>query len=221
MALKKARNIDWEDLASFSIDGKAYLLVADTGDNDAKREPLHALRAARTRAAGTGGKIKGNAAIEWKIRFRYEGGPRDCESVAVDVPRKKILLLSKRTHPPELHELPLDAPEKRGFLTTRRICNAGCLRIRPTALIPFRDQPTGMDITADNSLAAVVTYYGVFLFPENRRTRGAEAFSRKPVILDPHGLAQAESIAFAKDGGSIFLVSEGRGWPIVRYQRKP
>ena len=32
-----AKNVDWEDLASFDLDGKHYLLVADTGDNGGKR----------------------------------------------------------------------------------------------------------------------------------------------------------------------------------------
>ena len=36
--LKKSNNQDWEDLASFQMDGKAYLLIADIGDNDARRE---------------------------------------------------------------------------------------------------------------------------------------------------------------------------------------
>lgn len=33
VTLKGVKNIDWEDLASFTLDGKPYLLVADTGDN--------------------------------------------------------------------------------------------------------------------------------------------------------------------------------------------
>lgn len=28
-----ANNLDWEDLASFTLDGKSWLLIADTGDN--------------------------------------------------------------------------------------------------------------------------------------------------------------------------------------------
>ena len=31
--IEDARNIDWEDLAAFQLDGKPYLLIADTGDN--------------------------------------------------------------------------------------------------------------------------------------------------------------------------------------------
>ena len=38
LTVKGVKNIDWEDLASFTLDGNPYLLVADTGDNNAKRE---------------------------------------------------------------------------------------------------------------------------------------------------------------------------------------
>ncbi|MEM9058498.1 MAG: hypothetical protein AAGD86_13540, partial [Pseudomonadota bacterium] len=37
-----ANNRDWEDLASFSLDGRHWLLIADTGDNKS-RHPVSAL----------------------------------------------------------------------------------------------------------------------------------------------------------------------------------
>lgn len=37
VTILNASNIDWEDLAAFELDGKPYLLVADTGDNESKR----------------------------------------------------------------------------------------------------------------------------------------------------------------------------------------
>jgi hypothetical protein len=219
VTVAQARNIDWEDLVSFSIDGTAYLLAADTGDNDARRESctLYILREPRLPAAGENLAVTFKA--EWKIDFRYEGGPRDCESVAVDVPGRKILLLSKRTDPPEVHELPLMPQEKRGLITTRK---TGVIRVPSPAdkLLPFGNQPTGFDIVPDNSLAAVVTYYGVFLFPRKPDESWAQALSNKATVLAPHCLPQAESVAFCKDGKSILVISEGRRSPIVRFQRK-
>ncbi len=34
------RNVDWEDLASFELNGRHYLLIADTGDNGGIRKTL-------------------------------------------------------------------------------------------------------------------------------------------------------------------------------------
>lgn len=220
VTLAQAENIDWEDLVSFSIDGSPFLLAADTGDNDARRDActLYILREPELPA--TGKNLAATFKAEWKIDFRYEGGPRDCESVAVDVAAKKILLLSKRTDPPEVHELPLMPPKKRGALTTRRI---GVIRVPSPAdgLVPFGNQPTGFDIAPDNSLATVVTYYGVFLFPRKPAESWAQALSKKATVLAPHCLPQAECVAFCKDGKSIIVISEGRRSPIVRYRRNP
>ncbi len=35
-----AKNKDWEDIASFSLDGTAYLVIADIGDNYSKRKDV-------------------------------------------------------------------------------------------------------------------------------------------------------------------------------------
>ena len=37
LTLWNASNYDWEDLSAFELDGKPYLLIADTGDNETKR----------------------------------------------------------------------------------------------------------------------------------------------------------------------------------------
>jgi hypothetical protein len=217
VTLKNVKNIDWEDLASFTLEGKSYLLVADTGDNNAKRETrfFHILREPALPAAGK--KIDGTVSPAWRIQFRYAGGPRDCEAVAVDAQAGKILFISKRTTPPELYELPLRAPKSPAVLTATPV---GRVTVNSPGgdLVPFSNQPTGLDITADGSLAAVVTYYGVFLFPRKPEQSWAEAFSGMPVGLPPHLLGQAESVAFSKDGRTIHAVSERLASPIARYR---
>ena len=217
VTLKDTKNTDWEDLASFQLDGSNYLLVADTGDNNAKRDfcTLHILREPKLPADGT--NLAATAEPAWQIQFRYEAGPRDCEAVAVDAKAGKIILVSKRTNPPEVHELPLRPPAKRGILTAKRL---GTTEVKSPldSLIPFRNQPTGLDITADGSLAAVITYYGVFLFPRKPDESWTEAFAKPPAVLPPHLLGQAEAVAFSKDGKSIHAISEGRNSPIVSYQ---
>jgi hypothetical protein len=214
--ITNAVNTDWEDIASFKLDGKSWLLVADTGDNKSKRKvvTIHILREPKLPAAGE--KLDGAVTADWHIDFTYEGGPRDCEAVAVDPVREKIILITKRTRPPEVYELPLRAPKKKGVLTLKKI---GQTDVTSPAGIPFFDRPVGLDITADDSLAAVVTYRSVFLFPRKPEESWAEAFSHKPEMLTPHDLPQAESVAFSKDGKSIYVISEGKNSLIKVYQR--
>ena len=216
--LQGAPNIDWEDLASFSLDGVPYLLVADTGDNGAKRDScvLYILREPKIPAKGK--SLEGTVRPAWQITFRYEGGPRDCESVGVDPTTGKILLISKRTTPPEVYELPLRSPKRQGIQTARKI---GQVVVKSPLgdLVPVSNQPTGLDLAADQSTAAVVTYYGVFLFPRSAGESWSAAFTRRPAAIRPHLLAQAESVAFSKDGKTLFTISEGPKSPIVSFPR--
>ena len=105
--VKGAKNIDWEDLASFDLGGRHYLMVADTGDNGGLRRTLqlHAFEEpARLRDGGT-------LEPAWSIAFRWPDGPRDCEAVAVDAAAGRVLLVSKKRRPPELFDLPLHPPD--------------------------------------------------------------------------------------------------------------
>ncbi len=217
-ALNSARNVDWEDLASFRLGGKSYLLAADTGDNESKRDSctLYVLNEPEPPAADK--TLDHQSRVQWQIRFRYEDGPRDCESVAVDAAAGKILFLSKRTEVPFVYELPLKPADDSKVLTARRIGKTSVQG--PTGnRIPFANQPTGFDLTPDASMAAVVTYYGVFVFPRKPGEGWDATFSRDPINLGPHQLPQAEAIAFSKDGASVFAISEGSGTPIIRFQR--
>lgn len=218
VTVEGARNIDWEDLASFTLAGESWLLAADTGDNDSKRESctLYILREPEPPAAGV--MLDAKVPIAWKIDFRFDGGPRDCEAVAVDAKAGKILLLSKRTSPPELHELPLKPADASAIQSTRRLGPVD-VSAPVDGRIPFRNQPTGLDISADDSLAAVVTYYGVFVFTRGTGDDWRQAFSSKPRILPPHCLPQAEAVAFTKRGGDIVVASEGKNTPIAIYRK--
>jgi hypothetical protein len=212
-----AENIDWEDLASFTLDGKNYLLVADVGDNDALRETCTLYFIPEPKLPADGKKLGAELTSTRHIEFRYEDGPRDCESVAVDVVDEKIILISKRSQPPEVYELPLRASAKRGVIVARKI-GVTAVDSPVGSLIPFANQPTGLDISRDRSHAAVVTYYGVFLFPRQAGETWTQALARKPVSLGSHGLGQAESIAFSRDGKFIYTISEGKNSPIIRYR---
>jgi len=218
VTLINSKNTDWEDLASFTLDGKAYLLIADTGDNRGSRNSCTLYILPEPALPATGGKLSGTATSAWSLEFTYEGGPRDCEAVAVDSSRQKIILVSKRTIPPEIFELPLRASANPESLMAKKVgmtdTNSPAARF-----IPFANQPVGMDFSEDGSLAAILTYYSVFLFQRNSKETWAEAFAKKPRILAPHGLPQAESLAFSRDGQQIHLISEGQNQPIITYQR--
>ena len=80
-----ARNTDWEDLAAFELDGRHYLLIADTGDNGGLRRTLqlHVVRRARSAAR----RRRAAAGLVDRVplarrRARLRGGRGGCGSAA-------------------------------------------------------------------------------------------------------------------------------------------
>jgi hypothetical protein len=207
------KNTDWEDLSSFRLGGKPYLLIADSGDNLSRRAgcQLHVVPEPQD--------ADREIAVAWTIDFTYEDGPRDCEAVAVDEKAGKILLLSKRTKPPGLYELPLKPPGK-GPVVAKKLGSLGDPLATGGLPIPYGTQPTGLDVSADGKLAAVITYARVFLFPRGEGESWATALARPALALEPHRLRQAEAAGFSRDGTELFAVSEGGKSPVVRYRKQ-
>jgi hypothetical protein len=210
------RNTDWEDLASFRWQGDSYLLIADTGDNGGKRNDC-ALLVVREpgEAAFVAGAVL-TLPVAWTLRFRYEDGPRDCESVAVDVAAERVLLLSKRTVPPVLYELPL-RPAGTGVVeVARRVVAVSSMPAPPKGKgRRHRSQPTAMDLTSDGTALAILTGEHGYLYERSPGEPWAQALGRPPlgIVLPPEKsglLKQREALCFADGTRQLFVTSEGR-----------
>lgn len=223
--IEDAENRDWEDLAGFTDGEKTYLAVADIGDNAARRDfcTVYVIEEPEM----TGKKMLKRSAVKpaWRIDFQYEDGPRDCESIAVDIANQRILLLSKRSTPPVLYSLPLFARSGRSISVARKLAavsnlnRAGYAGNQSFGLLqshPYRYQPTGMDISPDNTWLAVLTYRFVYLYIRPDGQRWETALSGVPKILPLPRLEQAESICFSADGRDLFVTSEKRPAPLLK-----
>lgn len=222
----KTRNRDWEDLASFRYNRTSFLLVADTGDNFKNRDKYYLYIIKEP-----GLKRRGNRAIKGirrhnMIRFSYEDGSHDCESVAVDVGRKKILLLTKE-EPPVLYELRLILGKKKSDQVARRLTEVNHLpKLSISEMLnnpgygPYRLLTTAMDISPDSRRAVILTYNSAFIFFREKKESWAKAFQQVPEIIPIPDLPQAEAICFGYDGKTIFLTSEKRPTPLLRLDVK-
>jgi hypothetical protein len=207
--VKGARNIDWEDLAGFEMDGRHYLLVADTGDNGGRRKEfqLHVFEEPGTLEDGT-------LEPAWTIRARWPDGPRDCEAVAVDAVAGRVLLVSKKRNPPDLFALPLAAAGNR-VAEARRI---GRLAGVPDAgeqmqrndprLARLFPQVTAADLSPDRATLAVLTYGSVLFYRRAGDETWAEAVARPPEAHDVPLIPQAEAIAWSSGGGGLYATGE-------------
>ncbi len=220
------KNRDWEDLASFELDGRAWLLIAETGDNAGNRQNCALYIVPEPDPATLSADTELTVDVAWQIPVRYADGPRDCEAVAVDAQAGLVYLLAKRTRPHGLYTLPLRAPADgvvREAVAVAQFPNKFIPQpdenqaMLPIATGRYRAQPTGMDFSADRSTAVIVSYGDVLIFPRQGNEDWAAALLRPPVILAQHELVQAEGVAFAPDGRTIYVSSEDDDAPILRY----
>jgi len=211
-----ARNIDWEDLASFELDGRHYLLLADTGDNGGRRRDI-VLHLFEEPAQLGNGRLR----PIWSIHARWpDGGARDCEAVAVDPGQRQILLVSKKRVPPELFTLPLADPHG-AVLEARRVGRlegvpqaSPELRSKDPKLASLFSQVTAADISPDRTTLAVLTYGSVLFY---RRTPGkdwAEAVSHPPEAHDVPPIPQAEALTWSAGGAGLYATGEFSPAPI-------
>ncbi len=210
-----AKLSDWEDIASFTLNGTAYLLIADIGDNDRTRKDVRLYVVEEPEP--------GDAEVDvaWEFEYTYPGGPKDAEAVAVDVDNERVLVLSKRQVPPVLYALPLQ-PDGDGVQQASRL-GVPALPMPRRQEIEFAPrtknwwwQPTGIDLAQDGSAAVILTYRGVYYYPRRPDEDWLSALQRKPVALSVGDYGDAESVAFSMDGSSIFVTLEGRGAPLIR-----
>lgn len=217
--LRKADNDDWEDMASFELDGKPYLLVADIGDNDADRDDTRLYVIAEP---DLDEDDQPELMASWTVEFSYEDGARDAEAVAVDINDNRVLLLTKRDIPPRLYEIRIipqtDAPTIARFLGT--VDTLPLPSARDVEFATKTDnwhwQPTAMDIASDGSALVVLTYSAVYYYSRTQEENWIDAISRAPLRLGIEDIRDAEALAVCADGHSIFVTVEKKNAPLVR-----
>ncbi len=220
------KNLDWEDLASFELDGQAWLLIADTGDNKGTRKNVALYVIAEPDPAALSPDQELAATVAWRLPVVYPEGPHDCEAVAVDAREETVFLLTKRTEPPAIYSVPLRLPPGGGlFPAASQIARltgipklTASQKMLPTPTGRFRTLPTAMEISPDRSTVAVLTYGDVLVFTRQLGEPWAVVFSRVPKILAPHGLPQAEALCFSRDGRSLYVTGEMKTPRLLRYE---
>jgi hypothetical protein len=217
--LDGAKNSDWEDITRVPRGEGHLLVVADVGDNAAKRKDVELYFFEEPGPSGVDGDIE----VAHRFSLRYPDGPRDVESVAYDPSSGSLLLLSKRDSPPRLYGITLEQAlgEKEGvaeFLTEVpgfRPPDRLDLLTSPTRGA-WVSQPTGMDISPDGRVAAVITYRSLYVFRREEGETWAKAFKRTPQeFVGPPGLHD-EAVAFSPDGKSVYVTTERRPAPVHR-----
>lgn len=228
-SVKNTPNTDWEDLAVFKYNYDHFILIGDIGDNNAVRDfcSLYIVKEPKMDFfVPNENKVLTPA---YELRFRYEDGPQDCESVAVDIVNWRILLLSKRKKHPDLYSLPLKLNASETVETARQIATITKIP-QPTQADfndkygKYRSQPTSMDVSHDGNILIILTYKDAYFYQKKGRQTWADVFEKPPWRISlPHPntgeLQQREAICISHRTGELMVTSEGRFAPI--YKLKP
>lgn len=217
VAVENLQNIDWEDLDHFGQDGRARLLIADTGDN-ARRRPEVFLHAVPVPTIGAS-----RVRPLWTLAVRYPDGPQDVEAVAVHPASDSILLLSKRVRPSVLYRVPLSAGGTTAKVTAERLLEVTDLLDIPlppgvdpqSNMARFASQPTAMQFSCDGALW-VLTYAAVFRF-EAADWAQPRALTAARAVLPP--LPQAEALTFDRGCVQLYIGTETVPSPLLRYRQ--
>ncbi len=224
-SIKNAPNVDWEDLSSFTLGRESYLLIADVGDNMAMRSSccLYMVREPEINLSENKQNPE-SLGVCAKMTFSYEDGSRDCEAVAVDSVKQKIYLLSKRTVPPVLYELPLIMKNSDGVYVATPVARLTSLPApTPEDLKDkygkFRSQPTAMDLRLDGNAMVILTYKNAYWYEKESVETWDTAFSRQPRCLAlPHPntgeLVIREALCLCPQTQNIYVSSERLPAPI-------
>jgi len=190
-------NDDWEDIARARCDLGACLYVANTGDNEERREIISFYRLAEPEG-------EGDRRVEAeRYRMMLPDGPRDIEAMYV-LPTDQIFLVTKgRNHPVTIYRYP--APlRSEGIVTLVEVQRLTAGPMAPRRMV------TGASATLDGGTVVIRTYQSLEFF---QVTEGGVLVpsGEGPVDLVPLGEAQGEGVGFGTDG-RIILSSEGVGF---------
>lgn len=201
---------DFEDIASFEMDGEHFLLVADTGDNFYWR-PQVTLFVIREPNLTEIDRLPLES--QWSFQVQYPDGPRDVEAVAVDVASSSVLLISKRRVPAEVFTVPLK-PESNSVVAKKIALLKGIpepsardLREDPR-FGRFQSSPTSFDIKRRH--AVVVTYRDAYLFERGRRQDWQDVLGGLPTRVKLPHINGLESGSFSQNADKLFVTGERR-----------
>jgi len=215
-------NHDWEDIASFTFDGIPYLMIADVGDNGARRRHCTLYFVQEPEFPSEAGDGILSQPLSGTLPFVYADGPRDCEAAGVDVQSGSIYLVTKRDHPPVLYRLPLVIAQKaerhvaRRLTTLPHIPQPGKEEIAVSNWMRYSGQPTALDITADGQRAVVMTYRNICLYEKQPEKGWDEMLALPPRVISLPLIQQAEAACFDRSGENIILTSEKLPAPVIR-----
>jgi hypothetical protein len=217
-ALPDVQARDWEDMARGPDEqGRSSLWLGDIGDNNALRD--HGLLVHRVREPVPGDREAVTTEPPTSFRLVYEDGPGDAEGLLVHPRTGRLYVVTK----------PLAGPAK-VYAAPEVLDAEGRNLLELVAEVPLRATGTpggpgigGLaqllvtagDISPDGARVALRTYTDLYEWAIEGDDVAA-AFDADPVVTPLPETRQGEGLAYAPDGRSVLVSTEGAGAPVHR-----
>lgn len=186
---------DIEDIAWVELDGKSYVVLADIGDNLAKRTQisLYIFPEPVLKLGVTDDSIS-RSTISTK-HLKYPGKARDAEAIFIDPLDKQFYLVSKR--------------ELRSILYSAEIFkeNKDTYILKPNLSFPFTFITTA-DISPKRDAVVMKNLTSIFYWPLANKAPLVEALRKQPLPIPYEPEPQGEAISFDRKSDGIFTISE-------------
>jgi len=221
-----AENVDWEDLASFHWRDANWLLIADTGDNSGAREHVSLWL---LKEPDPNGRVTHSEPAQ-ELRLRYPDAPHDVEALTVDAVEGYAYLLTKRTVPPVLYRVPLDAAGQAGVISAQPLASLDSIPqptereiIRDGSLSRFRSQTTAMELDCSRLGLLVLTYDSIYRYrrQSTQQSWASVLPNQQPARSSIALLPQAEAMALDPECRNLFVGSEKAPVPLLRFRYRP
>lgn len=205
--------MDFEDMAvgRGPIAGVDYLYVGDIGDNGNSRPNIRVHRVAEPMVDPDGPLVTGTLTGVQTMTLVYPDGPRDAETLMVDVNRDLYIVTKRVTAVGRVYR----AAYPQSTTSTITLEYVGEL---PWGSVSGTAGATGGDISADGS-AVIVRRYSLFAPAATLWRRGVgmsigDVFATVGCDVDMPLEVQGESVAFAPNGLGYYTLGEGASQPI-------
>ena len=209
---------DWEDMARGPDEqGRSSLWLGDIGDNNALRD--HGLLVHRVREPEPTEQERVTTEPPTSFRLRYPDGPGDAEGLMVHPRTGRLYVVTKPlAGPAKVYAAPEvldpDGPNALELVAEAPVESTGTpggpgIGGLANLLV------TAADIAPDGSRVAVRTYTDVYEWAVPGDDIAA-AFDDEPTVTPLPETRQGEGLAYAADGRSVLVSTEGRDSPVHR-----
>ena len=221
-AVKGAKSVDWEDIATMKTSsGECFLYIGDFGNNSMARGDLTIYRVKEPKVSQSTNSSKASPLetdTAEAIQYQYPDSRRNAETLMVHPVTGDIYIFSKQPNTPSIiYKLSMKdgkPPVSGGMNSVEKIGEYA------VPAVP-NGQMTGGDISPDGRHAVICDYlagYEIELPKDDKNFD--DIWKQKPTKINLGDRQQGEAICYGLDGNTIYATSEKKNSPIIEVKRK-